>query len=351
MHEPEPSRRKASVRLNDMQAATFCEIFSQGLSSGLGYARIIAMLERKDMNKDILAALRQGLLHDGARLSEVFQQYGILDRNIRVLVDVGEDQGNLPAVFKGQIPVYRERYRRKKMILASLAEPALLMFLGLGLLGPILGSMTSLMELEGSALFMGIISSVVMPVLVMCVMFSVLGAVCLWWLDAPVDKQGKSGSLWLSLPIVSAPSRLYAQSQMAYYLAISLKSGMDIFQSVRLSIQASDDPRLTSYIDRVTASLEEGLTLEAAMSQIPYLHEDVLDYLSVGEETGRMSDMMLEASTLLKTKSDDLFQTYMKGLAYAVRLILVALIMAYILFGAVTGELGQEFEKAFDGLN
>jgi type II secretory pathway component PulF len=346
MNSSESIKRKASVRLNDMQAATFCELFAQGLSSGLGYSRVIAMLERKKISKDILSALRQGLLVDGMRLSEVFQQYGLLDRNIRALVDVGEDQGNLPSVFEGQIPIYRERYRRKKSLLMAFAEPAILMFLGMGVLGPILSNLTSFSKFKGWKLFQELLSTIMVPSLVMCIVLTLMGAMGLWWLDAPVDKQNKAGSFWLSVPILSAPSRLYAQSQMARYLAISLRSGMDIFQSVQLSIQASNDPRLIPYVDHVMASLEEGLTLEAAMVQIPYLHEDLLDYLSVGEETGRMSDMLLQSAELLKTKSDDLFNTYMTAFSYAMRMVLIVSIIGYIIFGVIAGELGAKFSQA-----
>lgn len=351
MNSSESIKRKASVRLNDMQAAHFCEVFAQGLSSGLGYARIIAMLERKKVDDAVVQALRHGLLQDGMRLSEVFQQYGLLDRNMRALVDVGEDQGNLPAVFKGQIPIYRERYRRKKAIALGFAEPVILAFVGVGVLAPILSSLVATSELKGWEVFFYILSAMMIPLLVMCVLVSMFVAAVLWWMDTPVDKQGKMSAAWLSIPILSAPSRLYAQSQMARYLAISLRSGMDIFQSVRLSLQASNDPRLISHTNQVIQALEDGLSLEESMGLVPRLHEVLLDYLNVGEETGRMSDMLLEGANVLKATSDELFHAYMTSFKFIMRILLMSAILGYVLFGVIVGQLGTEFTNALKGLD
>lgn len=349
MNAQEPSvHRESSTYMTDQQAAQFCEVFAQGLETGLSYARILKFLERKGLGAKLVGDLRAALLEDGLRLSEAFARYGILDSSARKLIFVAEDQGTLPKVFTQQIEVYRERYERKKTILSSLAEPSLIFLLGVGFLLPIISNAFSI--LEASNKFFKALGYIAIPLIISLVLLSVVGALSYSWLKAPVDSGTRNvvGSIWMKLPLVSHANRLYAQSTMCRYLALSIQSGMNIFDSVALSIEASNDARLYAYSDRVLDAIERGDTLEDALSIVPILDETVLDYLGIGEETGRMSNMLLEASNLLKKQSDEIFANQMKAFVFFFRLVLIFSVLISAMVFGIFKELMPRLREALD---
>lgn len=348
-----PSQEVVTVSptyMTDLQAAQLCEVFAQGLDSGLNYARILNFLERKGLGGQIAKNLQRALVDEGLRISEAFAKYGILDKNARKLIYVAEDQGTLPQVFKSQVPIYQDRHDRKVRILGTFAEPALIFFLGVGFLLPILSNISRIMD--SSSKIMAAASYMAEPLIFCMVSLAAAGTMAYAWLKSPVDSGARKAmnAIWISLPIVSGPSRMFSQALFCRYLGLSIRSGMNIFDSIILSMEASNDPRFEAYKGRVIKSIEDGLTLEAAVGLVPFLDENVMDYLALGEETGRMSDMLMECGDRVEQIAKDKYERMITAFVFIFRLIMIFGVLGFALFKGLFSELLPQMQRTLDSL-
>ena len=340
--------RETSTYLTDPQAQRICEIFAEGLDSGLGYARIMNFLERKGVKGSVVNRMRRALIEDGAALSETFARYGLLDPAARKLILVAEKQGTLPQAFRTQIPIYANRYKRKKHVLGACAEPTLLFYLSVFLLLPIMSNIDTIYKSRdgiGSAVGQVVLGPATMG------MFAVLFLIGLgWaWLHTPVDfaLRDAFASVWMRLPIISKASRLYSISLFARYLGSSLGSGMNIFDSIQLACEASNDPRLSARLEHVFASIEDGVSLSASLSLNKAIPDDIIEYIDLGEETGRMSEMLERGANAFEERSLEVFARTMTAFTYVLRFVLGFGVMGAVLF-KMLGSLGGMFSDAME---
>ncbi len=328
----EPVTRVASTYLTDPQAAVICDTFAQGLDSGLSYAKVLSFLERKGLADEAMGRLRHGLMEEGLGLSDTFAKYGFLDESARKLLRVAEVQGEVPATFKAQAALYRQRFARKNEVLGAFYEPALLFFLAFGVAIPLLSNLVALSQ--ATSMVQAALSLLVVPLALTLVVLVVGALAAAAWLRLPVDFSWREVgfSVWMRLPVVSDPSRLNSVHLFCYYLATSLRSGMSIMDCLTLSVEACNDPRMGARVDRVLMALQEGHTLCEACATLPQLPSDVLDYLDLGEETGRLEEMLLQASKLYEERAQETFQKYMKGFSYLMRIGLMTVVFATLMF-------------------
>lgn len=321
--------RESSTYMTDPQAQKFCEVFAEGLDSGIGYARIMTFLERKGFDGEIINKLQRALLEDGMQLGAALARHGILDPAARKLVLVAEDQGTLPQAFRTQIPIYRNRFERKKHIAYSFIEPGLLAFLAFFILVPIILNIQKIFEAPGEGM-MGVLmaaSKYVLPSFMIGLILVGIAVLCAWaWLNTPVEfgLREVAMRLWMRIPGLSEPSRLYAVSLFTRYLGASISGGMNIFDSVYLAAEASNDPRMLDAIDLVLASIEDGINLHQSLSLIKALPDDALDYIGLGEETGRMSEQLENCANIFEKRAREMFDRYMTAFTYSMRLGLIA---------------------------
>ncbi len=351
-HAQQQVQRESSTYLSDPKAMRLCEVFREGLDSGLGYARIMNFLERKGIKSGLVHKLRTALLEDGMSLAETFMRYGILDESARKIIAVAEKQGALPEAFEAQIPIYKARYERKKDILSSLAEPVLLIYVAAFVLLPIMYNIIPLYQSEGTdfaALFMAIAGVVIGPAAFGMLCFFVLIGIGWAWLQAPVDSNMRrvAAGIWMMIPLVSLPSRYSATSMFARYMGASIAGGMNVYDSLTLAVEASDDPRLPRDLDRALDLLKQGETFEAALSAMRGVPEDVLDYVGLGEETGRLEEMLAKAADVFAERAEGAFEKFMGMFTFALRLVLIIGVILVAMLGVVK-QLSEQFDEAMN---
>jgi type IV pilus assembly protein PilC len=343
--------RETNTYMTDPQAQKFCEVFSEGLDSGIGYARILTFLERKGFEADVITKLHRALLEDGMQLGAALARHGILDPAARKLVLVAEDQGTLPQAFRTQIPVYRNRYERKKTIAFGFVEPSILAFLAFFILVPIIVNLRKIFESDGEGLLatLAVVSKYVMPPFMIGLILIGIGVLCVWaWLNTPVEFGLREVviRLWMRIPGLSEPSRLYAVSLFTRYLGASISGGMNIFDSIYLAAEASNDPRMLDAIDVVLASVEDGVNLHQSLSLMKALPDDALDYIGLGEETGRMSDQLENCANIFEKRSREMFERYMAAFTYMMRMFLIVVTLLAA-FYAISSTLVPMFTELF----
>lgn len=341
--------QQGTTYLTDPEAMRICEIFAEGLDSGLGYTRILAFLERKGVKASVIQKMRRALIEEGVSLSEAFARYGVLDPAARKLVLVAERQGNLPEAFRTQIPIYKTRHERKKHVLGTCIEPVVLFYLSVFIMLPLVSNVT---EIYGSkeGIAAAAMEHVLGPATFGIFMVLFLIGVGYAWLMTPVDFALRDAwaSIWMRMPVVSGAARLYAASLFARYLGSSIGSGMNIFDSIQLAVEASNDPRLNDRLPHAFASLEDGVSLSGSLALITAIPEDIIEYVGLGEETGRMEEMLERAATMFEERALEAFDRQMKFTTNILRVVLIFGVLGSVILKMV-GNLSSIFNEAMEG--
>lgn len=285
-------KRETSTYMTDKDAEKLCTLFADGLDAGVGYARILDFMDRQKLDPKLIKRLRHSVLEMGDRLGEAFARFGILDGPTRKLILVAEEQGTLPRTFKEQAKFYARRYKRRKRGVGAMVYPVIIFCLGVFVFANNVGQVQDLAlskdtwaEMKDLGLEAAILSAV-------------FSAVC-WFLgylflNMPVDSGIRAlfGRLWYAVPFFSRGTQLQSVANFCRYLEQSLNAGMDVYRSIDLAAEASGNPSFIKYAPRAADVVEQGYPLDAAFREIREMPEEVLDYIGIGEETGRIDEQL-----------------------------------------------------------
>jgi general secretion pathway protein F len=141
----------------------------------------------------------------------------------------------------------------------------------------------------------------------------------------------------LRLPIVKNFILEVELSRFAHALAVLLNSGVEIINSLRMSADSMGNAFLRKRFAGVSARLKRGESLHASIRDIGYFPRLAVHMIEVGEETGKLPEILEEISELFLQK----FRSTMKrmiSLLEPVIITLVGLVIGFIvisLFSAI----------------
>ncbi|MBA2661616.1 MAG: type II secretion system F family protein [Bradymonadaceae bacterium] len=327
-----PVVREQSSYMTDTEAERLCALFADGLSSGVGYARILSMLERQGGDKKLLDRLRVALLEHGDMLGEAFARYGILEPSARKLILVAEQQGKLPDTFRQLAKIYGKRHDRKKKFLYAMIEPMILVILGMIVARNLFS--TDLTEITFGKDTTGALTAIFIRSAIEGLIFG-LGcvAVAMASLNMPVDFALRSMAhrMLLRTPILGMAGNLYAISLFCMYIRQSITSGMTVFKSLELAAEASNAPSIWGNIHRAQDQIAEGATLAQALYTIKSLPVDVVENIDIGEESGRLEERLEWLSERYEVLSTENFQRLMASMLYMSRFVIIIVVIVSLL--------------------
>ena len=341
MHAPQGGGavvREMSTYMTDRDAEKVCQLFADGLRSGVGYSRILDFMERQKIDGKMTQRLRVAVLEYGDKLGEAFARFGVMDAPMRKLVLVAEEQGSLPDTFAEQARIYGARYKRKRQMVIGLVEPMIMFCLGTFFFRNIFGGMFDMAmgDYWGTLIKLGGKSAIQSTIF-----FLFAGGIAYTWLNLPVDSAFReaSGRLWFRTPVVSTAMRYQAIANFGRFLRQSLRSGMDIFRSIDLAAEASNSPWFMETVDKSHAVLEAGHPLDVAMHQLRGLPDEFVDYVAIGEETGRLEENLLFLAERYDAKAEEAYELSLKAVIYLSRFALIIGILVFAIFSSVLGSM------------
>ena len=221
------------------------------------------------------------------------------------LVDVGEVSGNLGLVLE-KLATYGERQLENRgRLIGVMIYPALLvsacggavLFLIVFVL-PRLARMFENLDLPLPALTRGLLSIGVglreHGLLVLAVAVATVGGL----VAASRTPRGQRvlARLLLTMPLFGKFYRKVLLSRFCQTLSLLQSSGVSLLVSLNLARTGIGNPELEEFFADVERNLQEGAPLGEQMARSPHVPEMVSSMVSVGEETGRLSEMLQNVS-------------------------------------------------------
>jgi general secretion pathway protein F len=148
--------------------------------------------------------------------------------------------------------------------------------------------------------------------------------------------RSKLDRLFLRIPVVGPISELREAARFVRTLATLLKAGVPMLQALAASCPLVRNQFVRDALDRVTVAVGEGDGLADAISRNAALPAIAIQLIAVGEESGRLPDMLLRIATIMERQEQDRTSRVIAILSPAVT-IGVAGLMAAIILSVVSG--------------
>jgi len=136
------------------------------------------------------------------------------------------------------------------------------------------------------------------------------------------------GRLLLKLPVVRTFLLYVELSRFAHALAVLLQSGVEIIQSLRMSVEGMGNAYLREKFSGVADRLKRGESLYASLQAVGVFPNLAVHMIEVGEETGALPAVLDEMSTLFVEK----FRSSMKRMISLLEPAIIVVVGAIIGF-------------------
>ena len=347
----EPAGRRAfrARRADVVEAVRYLATL---MDAGFPLDRALGAVSRVVARRDTAAAVLdvRDRVRGGARLDDALAAHPALFPRFAVgMVRAGERGGYLArALERLSTQLEREQALRSRL-LSALVYPAVMTVVGAGAVAVlfvyVLPRFVALLEDTGSALPRST-----------AMLLALGGWIGAWWwalLLAPVvlataiaalrsTEEGRAGvdRVLLGLPIIGPVRRRAACSRLARTLSTLLGSGLPILPALEIAAASQADGAVAEAVLRAREEVRAGGRLAAALRRggvFPFLFVQMVE---VGEEGGRLPDMLERAAQSLEGELE-------RGLERLMRLVEPAMI---IVFGALVGFVALSLLQAIYGI-
>ncbi len=146
-------------------------------------------------------------------------------------------------------------------------------------------------------------------------------------------KQTESGRfVWdrisLKLPIFGPLKTKIILTEITRTLALLVESGVSIIEALEIVAGTADNILFSSSIKKAAKEVEKGIPIAAAIGQYDYFPVIVPQMLAVGEETGKIDEVMFNLSGYFETEAE----TAVKGLTTAIEPLMMILLGVGVAF-------------------
>ena len=304
-----------SVKAHDK--IIFARNLGQMLSAGLSITRGLSIMERQAKPgklRDILKSLNESL-SKGVTLSDAMKNYPKVFTSLFVsMVRAGEESGNLALALTNVGNQMEKSYQLTKKIKGAMMYPAVILTLMviIGVLMMVYMVPTLTATFKGLGIQLPLTTRIIIYVsdfLKSYFLFVILGtivAVIMFILGLRTKKgQRILDTTLLHLPVVNEIVKQLNSARTARTLASLLSSGVEIV----VAIDATKDVVQNSYykevLEKVAVAIQKGEQISTVFIANEKLYPlFVGEMVSVGEETGKIGDMLLGVAEFYENEVD-----------------------------------------------
>jgi general secretion pathway protein F len=263
--------------------------------------------------RNLIEAIRTDV-QEGRPLSEALRRHPRHFRDLYVnMVHAGETSGHLDAVLLRLAEFLEKSHQRRSQVISALLYPAVLITVAIGAVAFIVGFLIPKL----SALFAELEQTLPLITQILLVVAGVLGkiwwllllfiVVCAlgirWYMRTPGGREALD--VWtLRLPLLGPIWHKMAISRLARTFGTMLGGGVPILTALEISGNAVGNRPMTRAVEAMRDEVREGTGLAAALERAGMFPPVLVHMAAVGEETGRLSEMMSRVADSLDFEVD-----------------------------------------------
>lgn len=295
----------------------FANNLSAMISAGLSLTRALSVIERQTKNKALKAVVHsisedisrgQTLAHSIGRFPDVFPPV------FSAMVNAGEESGKLSeslAIIQNQL---EKTYELRRKIRGAMIYPIIIVcviivigYLMMVFLVPTLAATFRDLGAELPVMtrfvisvsdFLSAYSLVVVPVIVITLF-------CLVKLARTKTGRVVMADIFLRLPVFGNIVRQSNSAVTMRTLSSLISSGVSMMEAIRITGEVLQNPRYVAVMEKAGKEVEQGAPLSAIFTREEYLYPILVGEMAeVGEETGKLSEMLLKAALFYEGEID-----------------------------------------------
>ena len=282
------------------------------LRAGLPLDRALKVLIDMDGQPRMRAVLSELLkaVKGGKSLSLALQPYDAIFGSFYLsMVRAGEASGQLSSVLERLVEHLESAKATRDSIVSALIYPAILLVVAVlsvvVMLGFVVPQFETLFNDMGEAL-PAMTKAVIAAAefikawgFLLGVLLVVLGLVIQRW---AVSEQGKTAldTRLLALPIAGNIAFEYEMAKFARTVGTLLGNGVSLLKAIQIANETVGNLPLREGLDVLPAAVKAGKRMSVALEETKMFTPMVIQMTRVGEESGRLDDMMLELASVFE---------------------------------------------------
>jgi len=273
-------------------------------------------------------------ISQGAAISDSLKRTGnYFPEFFRELVQVGEQTGHLPEVFRQLAEHYEHQMRLRRMLLTSLTWPLIELTLALSVVGIVIWVMGLSMFKKNNIDILGFGLTGTSGLLTYLCFLAIVAFAGYMAYRAAVR-----GALWVApvqraimrVPRLGRALETMAMARLAWTMHVTLNSGMDLRPALRMSLRSTQNVVYTQHIDRVLRDIRNGQEIHETFKATGAFPVDFLDAVQVGEESGQLVESLAHVSTHYQDEARLAMNTITLLFGFAVTAMIAGLIIFLI---------------------
>jgi general secretion pathway protein F len=309
-------RNRGATALSQKELATVTESIAALLRAGLTVDRALAITTKLTPDARVhsfLAELGKSV-RAGRSLAEALNKSSQRLPGYYIgMVEAGEAGGSLASTLSRLAELLSKQQQVRERIRSALIYPALLagvvtltVVLLLTFVLPRFGALFAESETPlpwATRVVLATGSFVTAYWWLIALLVSALTAAAIYWIRSPrgrrrIDEFLLKSRLTLGLPAAIDTAR------MLRTLGTLLANGVQIGGALRIAGATLTNTRLRQGLDEAARNIKAGQSTSAALAAAQVFPAHAVQLARVGEETGRLEDLLLEAATILETESN-----------------------------------------------
>jgi len=293
------------------------------IESGLPLLKGLNVLEKQEPNpvlKTTIGSIADSI-QSGSTFSESLSQHPKLFNKLYVnMVKAGELGGVLEVVL-ARLAEYMEKANKlKNKIVSAMVYPFIVMFIAVAILiflmvvvVPQFKVMFDDLDQDLPAIseFVfnfsdGLMKNFIfMPVVVWLILAMMLGVFIFGKWAATVSGREKVDAFKLKMPLLGDLQRKSAISRFSRTLGTLVTSGVPILQALNITSETAGNVVVSKAIGSIHTAVKEGESIVTPMSASTVFPPMVISMVDVGEETGKLPEMLLKVADVYDDEVDN----------------------------------------------
>lgn len=315
------------------EVSNFTRNLSTMMTAGLPLTDSLLILKNQSSSKmapvidDVLS-----IVEGGGSLSEALSRHQDVFTKVYIaLVKAGESAGIMDQVMSRLADNLEKEKEFKSKVQGAMIYPVIIL-IGMSLVGMVMiifviPKMMAMYKEFGSKLpaptrILIALSDFLTKNMVFLILFIVGGIYFFRIFQKTSVGKKKLDQLKISLPLVGNLQKQVALTEISRALGLLIGSGIQIIEALNIVADASSNSVFEEGMKAAAKQVEKGFPLSTALADNENFPPIMAQLLSVGEETGKVDEVLLKISHFFESESDQLI----KGLTTAIEpLIMIVL--------------------------
>ena len=291
-----------SRQMSTGNVIALCRAMRHSLGAGLALVQVFRQQADRGppgvrpLAERVLTELEQG--HGLSDALEMEKQ--VLPSLMLSMAKLGEETGHLAEIFGELEKYFVLQDATRKQLRSQAMSPVIQLCMAFVILATLIFILGMISAGNPGAPIKGVFGfrGATGAVLFLLVSFGSVGL--LWFMGKTAMRLARQkprlDSLLLHLPVVGPCLEGLAMGRFTMALHLTLDSGMPIVRALQLSLKATGSPAYMIHSFTITQALKNGTSLLEALTRTNRFSDDFLSLVAVGEEGGRVPEVMRQQS-------------------------------------------------------